>query len=138
MTVHKPRVLAISEIDEEVHYPEIWPDDLPTVREWLTFHGNYSRVKPWYLTIEAHTIRIGGDEFVVLSDDNARVDGNPHNVSLFATDRGINILGPIVICKCDEDLGLLPLDDKDLRLIEQWIVYDPTPVIICLWGPWLS
>lgn len=128
-------VFAISEIDDSVQFPDIVPDDLDTVRTWLSTHGNYIRMHHGYLSLEAHTIRIGGVEYVVISDDTARIDGNPHNVSLLAVDRGIDILGPIVICK-QQEFGLVGLEEKDLKNIMDWIVCEPNPVVIALWGPW--
>lgn len=127
-------VFAISERDEKVHFPDLDADDFDSIKFWLRSHGNYTRA-PRYYTLEAHTVRIGGSEYVVLSDDNARIDGNPHNVSLLAVDRGIDILGPIVICK-QQEFGLLGLEEKDLKNIMDWIVCEPNPVVIALWGPW--
>lgn len=149
----KQGIVIIDEWENNIRVEDIDPDNIETIREVLFNAGNYSDFKR--LMVEMSRINVDGINLIVIGDEEARIDGNDHAVTVAVpenpedlhTTRGIKaipaIIGPAVICGINEEEdALVKLDNLRLERVLCNMFFSSKenygslirPALLCNWG----
>lgn len=158
----KQGIVIIDEWENNIRVEDIDPDDLDIIRETLIRSGDYCN-KDWEqyrnsvkdLMVEMSRINVDGINLVVLGDEEARIDGCDHAVTVAVpenpddlhTTRGIKaipaIIGPVIICGINEEGdALIKLDNLRLERVLCNMFFSSKknygnlirPALLCNWG----
>lgn len=149
----KQGIVIIDEAENNIRVEDIDPDNLETIREVLFNAGIDYDYKP--LMVEMSRINVDGINLIVLGDEEARIDGIDHAVTVAVpenpedlhTTGGIKaipaIIGPAVICGINEEGdALIKLDNLRLERVLCNMFFSSKknygnlirPALLCNWG----